>query len=149
MMAPRLLFPCARSSDVARLALLLFFTLRISAQTNKDSQATNTNDQAVRSEQVRAECVEGRRYICGKVLQITADGIVVDSGYAELLNPPLNRSWVVLGTAVVKRDGAAVEEKKPDAICIGLVFLTGTPKKPQVHEKNQTDRKSTRLNSSH
>ena len=60
--------------------------------------------------------------------------MVVDSGYAGLLKPPLNQSWVVRGTAEVKRDPAAVEEKKSDAVCIGLVFLTGIPKKPQVHE---------------
>jgi hypothetical protein len=93
---------------------------------------TNTNNVARRSEAVRAACIEGRRYICGKVLQILPEGMVVDSGYAELLKPPLNRSWVVRGTVSVQRDPAAVEQKRPNAVCIGTVFLTGIPKKPAV-----------------
>ena len=96
------------------------------------SAQTNTNNLAKRPEDVHAACVEGRRYVCGKVLQILPDGLVVDSGYAELLKPPFNRSWVVQRQATVQRDPAAVEQNRPDAICIGTVFLTATPKKPAV-----------------
>jgi hypothetical protein len=112
------------------------FSATASGQTNTNSSAVSgTNSAALApSEKVRAACVEGRRYVCGKVVQIVPDGLVVDSGYAELLKPPFNRSWVVRGTASISRDPTAVEEKRPDAICIGLVFLTGTPKKPVAKE---------------
>jgi len=93
---------------------------------------TNTPQVPARQELVREACVQGRRYICGRVLQILPEGLVVESGYAELLNPPLNRSWVVRGQASLHRDAAAVEENRPDAVCIGAVFLTAFPKKPAV-----------------
>lgn len=107
------------------------------AQTNtnvasRPSPVTNVNSS--RSEQIRSECVQGRRYICGKVVQIVPDGLVIDSGYADLLKSPLNKSWVVPGTASLTRNPASIEENKPDAICIGLVFLTVFPKKPKVNE---------------
>ena len=87
---------------------------------------------AQRSEQLRAQCIEGRRYIAGRVLQVVPEGLVVDSGYSALLSPPFNQSWVVTGTASVSRDANAVEEKKPNALCIGVVFLSNIPKRPAV-----------------
>jgi hypothetical protein len=87
---------------------------------------------AQKREQVRMRCIEGRRYIAGKVLQILPEGLVVDSGYSKLLSPPLNLSWVVTGTASVSRDPSAVEENKPDAVCIGPVLLSNIPKRPSV-----------------
>jgi len=87
---------------------------------------------AIRSEQMRMACIEGRRYVCGRVLDVLPDGLVVDSGYSKLLSPPFNQSWVVRGNATVERDAAQVEEKKPDAVCVGQVFLINTPKKPAV-----------------
>ena len=112
---------------------ILFLCSPALAQTNANTNAQNevaTNrvsppGPAARSEEIRAACVEGRRYVCGRVVQIVPDGLVVDSGYPDLLKPPFNKSWVVRGTASVARDPHAVEEKRPDAICIGLVFLTG------------------------
>jgi hypothetical protein len=89
---------------------------------------------AQRTEQIRADCIEGRRYIAGRVLQILPEGLVVDSGYSRLMSPPLNRSWVVRGTASVSRDASAVEERKPDAICIGPIFLSNIPKRPPVKQ---------------
>jgi hypothetical protein len=58
--------------------------------------------------------------------------LVVDSGYSALLNPPFNQSWVVRGNVSVTKNPSLVEEKKPDAICVGLVFLSNIPKKPSV-----------------
>ena len=87
---------------------------------------------ARRTEQVRTECIEGRRYVAGRVLQVTPQGLVVDSGYSQLMRPPLNQSWVVPGTAAVERDAHAVEEKKPGAVCVGLVLLSNFPKRPPV-----------------
>jgi hypothetical protein len=85
-----------------------------------------------RTEQTRSRCIEGRRYIAGRVLRVLPEGLVVDSGYSKLLWPPLNRSWVLSGTASVSRDTNAVEENKPDAVCIGLVLLSNIPKRPLV-----------------
>jgi len=114
---------------IARHSLLCLAMLLLCASAGAQ---TNTNNVVRRPEDVHAACVEGRRYICGKVLQILPDGLVVDSGYAELLKPPFNRSWVVAGEASVQRDPAAVEQKRPDAVCIGIIFLTAVPKKPAV-----------------
>jgi hypothetical protein len=87
---------------------------------------------AQRAEQIRTACIEGRRFISGRVVQVTLEGLVVDSGYSRLLSPPFDQSWVVRGTASVQRDASTVEEKKPDAICVGLVFLGNIPKRPAV-----------------
>jgi hypothetical protein len=93
------------------------------------SQATAEHE---RSEKVRAACIDGRRYVAGRVLQVTQEGLVIDSGYSKLLEAPFNKSWVVSGTAVIERDAHAVEENKPDAVCVGLVFLANTPKRQPV-----------------
>jgi YVTN family beta-propeller protein len=101
------------------------------APLSPDSVAKSLNaDQ--RAEQVRNKCIEGRRFIAGRVVQVTPDGLVVDSGYSQLLSPPFNHSWVVSGTASVDRDAHAVESKRPDAVCVGLVFLSNIPKRPPV-----------------
>jgi hypothetical protein len=48
----------------------------VSAQTNL----------SVRSEEIRNQCIQGRRYVCGRVLQVTPLGLVVDCGYPSLCN---------------------------------------------------------------
>ncbi len=85
-----------------------------------------------RSEQIRTACIEGRRRICGKVLQIVPEGLVVESGYIGLLRPELSRSWVAPGTVSVTLPPNLVEEKIPGSICVGLVMVTDIPKKPAV-----------------
>lgn len=120
------------------LVLILFTSAWVCAAA--PGSATSTNAPAAsqaaaeyeRSEKVRAACIEGRRYVAGRVLQVTPEGLVVDSGYSKLLDAPFNKSWVVSGTAVIERDAHAVEENKPDAVCVGLVFLANTPKRPPV-----------------
>ncbi len=87
---------------------------------------------APRSEQIRAACIEGRRLVCGKVLKVLPDGLVVDSGYSDLLRQPLMESWVIPGTASANRDPVSIELKQPGAPCIGWVFLTDIPKRPKV-----------------
>jgi hypothetical protein len=82
------------------------------------------------SEKIRTDCIEGRRYISGRVVQVTAEGLVVDSGYSRLLSQPFSQSWVVRGTASVDRDAHAVEGKNPNTVCVGLVFLSNIPKRP-------------------
>lgn len=86
---------------------------------------------AQRAEQVRMQCIEGRRYVCGRIVQVLTNGLVVDSGYSALLNPPFNQSWVVRGNVSVTKSASLVEEKKPDAICVGVVLLTNFPKRPK------------------
>jgi len=86
-----------------------------------------------RAEQIRAGCVQGRRLICGRVLKISPDGLVVDSGYTDLLRPPLTQSWVVPGTAIAHRDPTVLELMEPGTPSIGVVFLTDIPKRPKVN----------------
>ena len=88
---------------------------------------------AVRAEQIRTDCVKGRRLICGRVLGIVPAGLVVESGYTDLLRPPLTESWVVPGTATAHKDTAVLELNEPGTPCIGLVFLTDLPKRPKVN----------------
>jgi hypothetical protein len=85
-----------------------------------------------RAEQLRALCINSRRVICGKVIQILSDGLVVESGYTSLMNPPFNKSWRISGTVSVNRDATAVELNSPGAPCIGQVFLTNYPKRPAL-----------------
>jgi hypothetical protein len=87
---------------------------------------------AQQAEQIRAVCVNGRRRICGQVVQVTSGGLVVDSGYIDLLRPELSQSWVALGTVATSRPVNLVEESVPGSPCIGLVFLADIPKRPAV-----------------
>ena len=99
------------------------------------SAAKTTNDFSadVRAEKLRGECIQGRRYVCGRVMQILTNGLIVESGYTELLNPPLNQSWVAPATVSLKLDPHVVETTAPDSPCVGTVFLTDIPKKPKVN----------------
>jgi hypothetical protein len=87
---------------------------------------------AQQAEQMRAVCVNGRRHICGQVLQVTPGGLIVDSGYTDLLRAELSQSWVAPGTVATSRPANLVEENAPGAPCIGLVFLADIPKRPAV-----------------
>ncbi len=91
-----------------------------------------------RIQKVRAVCVQNRRSICGKILKILPEGMVVDSGYTNLLRAPINRSWLVPGTASAERAQNLIESQEPGSVCVGLVFLTDTPKprgpKPKVYD---------------
>lgn len=83
----------------------------------------------VRAEQIRMDCIQGRRLICGRVLKVTPSGLVIDSGYTDLLRPPLGQSWVIPGAVTAKRDPHVLERNEPGAPAIGLVFLTDIPKR--------------------
>jgi len=119
-----------------RIALLIVFAaLSAPAQTNLVSPTNppqiQTNQNAVdaqRYEQVRMECIQNRRIICGKILKVTPEGIVVDSGYTNLMRAPLNQSWYISGTVMASRAANYVEANQPDAVCAGKVFLTDLPK---------------------
>ncbi len=106
-------------------------------QTNTNA-TVNTVAGAVRDEEIRAACVQGRRIICGRILEVRPDGLLVESGYTDLLRAPLNQTWLVPGTATATRDTSLVESDRPDAICAGRIWLTGLPKsrtlKPKVYD---------------
>jgi len=84
------------------------------------------------TEQTRTSCIQGRRRIAGRVLQIVPEGLVVDSGYPDLLRPELSRSWVARNNVSASRPPNLVEETPPGSLCVGLVFVTDVPKKPTV-----------------
>jgi hypothetical protein len=86
---------------------------------------------AERAEQIRTSCIANRRLICGRVLEVATDGLVVDSGYTDLLRPPLGQSWVIPGSASASRDPHRLELNQPASPCVGLVFLTDVPKRPK------------------
>jgi hypothetical protein len=136
---------CASSLLILVAACLLLGALPVPAETNFVSATNhpgaigttgslNTQAQAldVRAERIRTACVQGRRVICGKVMEIATNGLVVDSGYTGLMNPPFTKSWRIRGTVPVSRDASAVELNTPGAPCIGLVFLTRYPKRPAI-----------------
>lgn len=89
-------------------------------------------------EKIRIQCIVNRRMICGKILKIEPDGLVIDSGYTNLTRYPLNRSWLVPGAAVAARATNVIEGIQPDSICIGRVFLTDLPRitgaKPKLYD---------------
>jgi hypothetical protein len=102
------------------------------------SIATQTNQGpglAQRVEDMRAVCIQNRRIICGKILKVLPDGLVIDSGYTNLMRAPLNQSWLIPGTAVATRGINLVESQQPDSVCFGLVFLTDLPRKQGAKPK--------------
>lgn len=65
--------------------------------------------------------------ICGKILRVLPDGLVVESGYMDLLHPPLNSSWLVPGSATVTGAPGLVDGREPGSPCVGTIFLTDLP----------------------
>jgi hypothetical protein len=86
---------------------------------------------AERAEQIRSNCIANRRLICGRVLEVATNGLVVDSGYADLLRPPLGQSWVIPGSVSASRDPNRLELNQPASLCLGPVFLTDVPRRPK------------------
>ena len=114
------------------LALPLLLALSVSAQTNAASQAESF---VQATEAIRANCIQNRRIVCGRILKILPTGLVVESGYTNLLRPPLDRSWLVPGTVNAVRAPDLVEGAEPGCPCVGLVFLTDTPKSRRTKPK--------------
>jgi hypothetical protein len=96
--------------------------------TDSPTPAQQARDFEQATEKIRADCVQGRRIICGRILMILPDGLVVDSGYTNLMRPPLSKSWLVPGTVQTSRPANLVEGNEPGCVCVGLVFLTDLPK---------------------
>jgi len=114
---------------------IFFITLSTLAQTNLVATSTSTNlpadtyqPAAQLVEKIRTGCIQDRRIICGKILHVLPDGLVVESGYTDLLRPALSRSWLVPGRVVASKTANLVESSLPGSPCIGVVFLTDLPK---------------------
>jgi hypothetical protein len=120
-------------------ALFIFFAALLSAVAQINFSTPAATNQAVtvteRAEQIRAQLIQQRRLICGRIVKLLPEGVVIDSGYTNLLLAPLNRAWLTPATAVVPRDHSLVESQTPDAVCVGLVFLTDLPKTPGAKPK--------------
>jgi hypothetical protein len=69
------------------LTLLCATAISALAQTNTDAPgerpAAISNSRAPSIEEIRAVCIDGRRSICGKILKVLPDGLIVDSGYSQ------------------------------------------------------------------
>jgi hypothetical protein len=98
-------------------------------QTNQDLFLTQ------RAEQIRANCIRERRSICGKILAVLPDGLVVESGYTNLLRQPLTASWLVPGTVTASRAVNLVEGAEPGSVCFDTVYLTDYPKSKKLKPK--------------
>jgi uncharacterized repeat protein (TIGR03806 family) len=112
-------------------AIMVIFTVlsRLEPAGANEFSATNSPLAVFQSaERVRAECLEGRRMICGKILRVLPDRLVVESGYTDLLRPPLTDSWLVPGDVSATRPPNLVESREPAAVCVGTVFLTDLPR---------------------
>jgi uncharacterized repeat protein (TIGR03806 family) len=121
---------------IALAAALLFPAMTVDA-----NEFSSTNAPAVifrNVEQVRAGCLDGRRMICGKILRVLPDGLVVESGYTDLLRPPLTDSWFASGTVAATRTPNLVESREPGSPCVGTIFLSDLPrtrgKKPKPYD---------------
>jgi hypothetical protein len=122
--------------------LILAVTFSAVAQTNlltngntTNSAATRFRDMQQRAYQIRLDCIEGRRSICGRILNIFPDGLVVESGYTNLLRQPLTSSWLVPGKVTASRAVNLVESAEPGSVCLGTVYLTDYPKSKKLKPK--------------
>jgi hypothetical protein len=104
----------------------------LTCATNGAAHEASERRRAQRAEQIRTACLQGERHICGRVLQVLPKGLVVESGFTNLLDPHFRQLWRVPGTADIPRHLAPVELDAPGAPCVGLVYLTDLPKRPAV-----------------
>jgi hypothetical protein len=118
--------------------VFFFAAFNLLAQSNINSIATDlavskmeTNqpiEATQRTEQIRTKCLQGRRLICGRITKVLPDGLVIESGYLDLLHPPLNKSWLIPGDAGINRTPNMIESRRPESPCIGIIYLTDLPK---------------------
>jgi hypothetical protein len=101
-----------------------------SAAATSQSQTKKILSRGQQIDAFRADCIQHRRTICGKILKVLPDGLVVESGYTNLMRAPLNHSWLAPGSVQALPAANLVEGQQPDCVCVGLVFLTNLPKKP-------------------
>ena len=122
-------------------AALLYWGTLFSAAAQSNAPATSPAPSAnlisnlELSEQWRAKCIAERRSIRGKILRTFPNGILVESGYTNLVREPLTKSWLVPGTVTATRAENLVETREPGAMCIGTVFVTDLPRgKPKQYD---------------
>jgi hypothetical protein len=120
--------------------LIFLFGVPAIAQTNAPTPADEAARQKEISrielkEKIRTQCLEGRRSICGKILRILPEGVLVEAGYTNLLREPLTKSWLVPATVIASPAQNLIEGKNPGAICVGTVFITDLPRgKPHLYD---------------
>jgi hypothetical protein len=133
--------------------LFMFVALSMSAQTNlvretngtdkmlpaapsfSPSQTNQIEPVAEHIQRVRAACIQGRRSLCGKILRVLPEGLVIESGYTNLLREPIDKSWLVPGTVTAIRAPGLIESQEPGSVCVGLVFLADIPKSRRAKPK--------------
>src|SRR4051812_3645799 len=113
-------------------ALLLAIAVLSSPGQNSPGSNFASQNSAASNDQIREACIKGRRLICGKIIQIVPEGLVVESGYTNLVRHPLTQSWMAPGVVSASRNPKTVEGGEPGSISVGLVFLIDTPKSPPV-----------------
>ncbi len=79
-------------------------------------------------EDVRMGCIQNRRMVCGRILKVLPEGLVLESGYTDLLRAPLNKNWLIPGNVQATLPPNQVEGRAPGAICVGVIFLVDLPK---------------------
>ena len=126
--------PALAQTNVGTLANRLAVGSNLPPETLQ-SQANQDPSIVQRAEQMRAACIASRRSICGKVLKILPDGLVVESGYTNLLRSPLERSWLVPGTVTASRAPHLLEGNEPGSMAVGLVVLADLPKSRRLKVK--------------
>jgi hypothetical protein len=124
---PRRTFP--RLGLLQAVAVVALFAVAMpAARAQTDAGAIQNPQNGSLKDKIRADCIQGRRTICGRILKVLPGGLVVESGYTNLLRPPLDRSWLVPGTVEAAREPNLVEANEPGCVCVGLVYLTDIPK---------------------
>jgi hypothetical protein len=129
-------FPLTDTNVTVKLCLLFVFAVSsLYAQTNatpaQDPAAIENAAILQHVEELRARCIQERRTICGRIIKLLPEGIIVDSGYTNLMRPPLNQSWLIPGAAKAERATNYVESVAPDSVCLGQVYLIDLPKPPR------------------
>src|SRR6185312_11279316 len=118
---------------------LVLMAFSAPAQTNRppSDSASPVQKEAASAElkeQIRSRCIAERRSICGRIIRIFPDGLLVEAGYTNLVREPLMKSWLIPATVTASLAPNLVESKEPGAICVGTVFLTDLPRgKPHLY----------------
>ena len=97
--------------------------------------ATNQFPSLQAAEAMRADCIQGRRMICGRILKVLPGGLIIDSGYTNLMRHPVDRSWLITGRVEAQREPDLLEKNEPDCVCAGLVYVTDLPKSRRARLK--------------
>jgi hypothetical protein len=124
---------CRANKFLVIAALAALAWLPAKAQTNRTpgtGPADSAADEVARAQRIqgiRDACIQNRRRICGKILKVLPEGLVVDSGYTNLARAQTNHSWLIPGVVSGERATNVVEENQPGCFCFGLVFLDNPP----------------------